>query len=1018
MNKLGSASPHLSINRLAACCALACTLLADAGSATAAPVVVPEDAHFFTPPARDLPASRDTVIDGNHVAVLPNGRFITPAGIEVPLDAPKPFTLDVSRDGKTAITVNSGSSRFSVSLIRNLDTANPVAVRIPLDATFLGVVLSPDGKRFYVSGGDNSVVLVGDVAAGRIIASVNLNGSAHPITAPFDVTHRPGGRFKGAFPGAMALSTDGRWLYVVDQAAFAVHAIDTTRVVTGIDSSGSVVEPNNFAALASSTTVGRYPFGIAIAPGGKQLVVTHVGLFQYTHLRPANPTGDSNIDYPLCYPGTSFPDDMAKDKTIRISKIDPNQLDGLPAQDPRGVRCGYVAADQDYTIPGLGSPNVPEASSTYLMSLADPAHPVLSKVVKTGPAVGELDHGVAAYGGSHPNAVAFGKRYAYVANGNNDTISVVDPRAGTELQRISLTSLQGYDAQLKGLQPMSLAVSPDGSTLYAALPGINAIAVVALDGIQGELKGLIPTAWYPSSVRVSPDGRQLYVANARGHGSGPNNSVPPDNLGSPKYSTLGSVSVIAVPREAVLDEYTRQVLRNNGLNRPESVEASAGFPIPGHTGQASRQIRHVIFVNKENLTHDLVLGDITSTRQGISVEGDPAYSMGYAAAPNHHELALGFAFSDNFYLEPSVSSDGHRWLTNTYNTEFEETHWPASYGGRRGDAGDDPAVYGPYPGRLGFTDANGSPAPEDYNQHGSIFEHLERFGRSYFNFGNGYEFAEVDEDDATAPTGIRQHVNVPMQTTWRAHSDHLFPEFNTGIPDAPQPGGAALGSNPGTFSRFGRFQQVFEQQFVDRSTGECKLPNYTDLYYPNDHGGGSFGWSYTRYLQDNDAALGLTVDLISHSPCWKDTVIFVVEDDAQNGFDHVDGNRSLFLAISPWVKHEYVLKKHVSLESVFKTADQILGLPPLNLYEATAADLRDLFTDKPDFTPYTFASILYAEGPNAVWTQLASSLDFSKPDSDLVSIRAAIAASEHIPHVDQKHKPWRKDPKADAGGTD
>ena len=382
----------------------------------------------------------------------------------------------------------------------------------------------------------------------------------------------------------------------------------------------------------------------------------------------------------------------------------------------------------------------------------------------------------------------------------------------------------------------------------------------------------------------------------------------------------------------------------------------------------------------------------------MPVRSEPSYSLGYEASPNHHELALGFAFSDNFYLEPTVSSDGHRWLTNMYTTEFEETHWPASYGGRRNDAGNDPAVFGPYPGRLGFTDANGSPDPNDYNQHGGIYLHLARHDRRFVNFGNGYEFAIVDEDGDTEPTGIRQHVNIPMEKVVRDNSDHMFPEYNTHIPDAPLP------EDPTRFSRFGRFKQVFEAHYVDREKNKCLLPEYVDLYYPNDHGGGAFHinpagppWSYKRFVQDNDAALGLTVDLISHSPCWRDTVIFVVEDDTQNGLDHVDGHRSVFLAISPWVKREYVSKTHTSLMSVFKTTHLILGLPPLNQYDMFATDLRDMFTATPDFTPYTLAPIQYAQGASDVWIRMTKDLDFSGPDTSEVDMRTAILASEGLP---------------------
>jgi hypothetical protein len=394
-----------------------------------------------------------------------------------------------------------------------------------------------------------------------------------------------------------------------------------------------------------------------------------------------------------------------------------------------------------------------------------------------------------------------------------------------------------------------------------------------------------------------------------------------------------------------------------------------------------------------------MLGDITVTRRGAPVEGEPRYSLGYDASPNHHELALTFAFSDNFYLEPSVSSDGHRWLTDTYTSEFEDTHWPASYGGERRDAGDDPNVFGPYPGRLGFTDANSSATPEDYNQHGSIFLHLARNGKSFVNFGNGYEFAEVDEDGGTEPTGIRQHVNVPMEQVLRDNSDHLYPEFNTHIPDAPLP------EDPTRFSRFGRFKQIFESHYVDRRHDVCRLPSYVDLYYPNDHGGGADDinpagppWSYKRFVQDNDAALGLTVELLSNSPCWKDTLIVVVEDDPQNGLDHVDGSRSIFLAISPWVKRGQLIKRHVSLASIFKTLNLILDIPPLNQYDAAASDLGEMFTTSPDFRPYHLAPIMFAKNASPAWIAMTRAINFSRPDNDELKLHAAILKSEGLPH--------------------
>jgi DNA-binding beta-propeller fold protein YncE len=973
----------------------------------------------FHAPAGDRPAARFTTVDGRPGAILPNGRFVSPAGLEVSLDAPKPFGLALSPDGKMAATINSGASHFSVTLIGNVDaaaqssSAAPSAARVELDATFMGVVFSPDGARFYASGGENGNIWVGDAASGKIIGSVNLNGAGHLLTAPLSPTAGPSVRFKGTFPGNMELTRDGRILYVVDQGAFSVHAVDTTRITTGVDGGGNIVEPNNLAAALSRTKVGRYPFGIGLSPDERTLYVTNVGVFQYHHLGPATPSGDKNQDYPLCIPGVGYPDEVETDKTILIKKIDATTISGLPAtlRDPDGIRCGYIPADVSFTIPRLGSPNAQESSSVFVLDLANRAVPRTRAVVRTGRAVGEMDDGIKAYAGSHPNAVVAGRGFVYVSNGNNDTISVIDAHDDRVVDEISLSVFPGSDRRLKGVEPVSLALSPDGRKLYVAEAGLNAVGVVSVDG-QRRVEGHIPTGWWPSAVRVSRDGRELLVTSAKGRGAGPTL----DKDLSPKHSVTGTLNVISLATcDAELRGWTHQVMRNNGFeplgpgaarspgedddhDRDDRRGDSHAGPIPDQAGVPSSKIKHVVFINKENATHDLVLGDITSTRRGVAVDGDPAYSLGPMATPNHHELALRYTFGDNFFLEPTVSSDGHRWLTNTYTAENEETHWPASYGNRKNDSGDDPEVIANYPGRIGFTDANSSPEPNDLNEHGGIYAHLLRNGLDFVNFGNGYEFALVDEDGQTEPTGIREHANVPMEKIVRDRTDHLYPEFNTHIPDAPLP------EEPDRFNRFGRFKQVFEAHYVDRAAGACKLPSYVDLYYPNDHGGGANDihpngptWDAQRYFQDNDAALGLTVDLISKSPCWKDTVIFVVEDDTQNGLDHVDGYRSLFLAISPWVKREHVAKGHLSLASIFKTVDLVFGIPPLNQYDAAATDLRELFTSHPDFAPYDFVKPTYVAIGKPSWKRLTRHIDFSKPDRDEVALRRAIQESEGLP---------------------
>lgn len=968
----------------------------------------PERSRFvqLRAPAGDRPATAAAVIDGRAGAILPSGRLVTPAGTEIDVGAPKPFGLALSANERTLATINSGASTFSVTLIREPRAPKPIVTVVPLDATFMGVTFSPDGERFYASGGDNGNLWVGAAATGRVIGSVNLNGAAHPLDRPLSPAAEPARRFRGAFPGNMTLTRDGRTLFVVDQAGFQVFAIDTTRIATGVDAAGKVVEPDNFAAVIARLKVGRYPFGVTLSPDDKTLLVTNVGVFQYTHLRPARPTGDPNVDYPLCLPGVGYPDEGEADKSIRIKKIDARKLSGLPAdlRDPDGIRCGYVRGDTTYTIPGLGSPNVPASSSVYVIDVERRDRPSVVDVVRTGRAVGETEAGIPAYGASHPNAVVVAGERIYVSNGNNDTISVLDARTRKPAAEIALAVLPGFDRILKGVEPVALAASRDGAWLYVAEAGLNAIGVISLrDERRPQLVGHIPVGWWPSSVTISADGRTLFVACAKGRGAGPNLL----DL-APKHTVRGTVNVIPVPSAAQLRTETARVMRNNGFDelsaRAATKEAKA-HPIPRRAGEASALIKHVVLINKENVTHDLLLGDITATRRNVPVDGEPRFSLGPAASPNHHELALRYTLGDNFFLEPAVSSDGHRWLNDMYTTELEETHWPAASGSRRRSAGDDPEVIANWPGRIGFSDANASPEPNDYNQHGGFFAHLVRRGLDFVNFGNGFELSLVEEPDRTEPTGIRVRANVPMEQVVRQRTDHLYPEFNTHIPDAPLP------EDPDRFSRFGRFKQVFEAHYVDRASGVCKLPAYVDLFYPNDHGGGANdihakgpAWDYTRYVQDNDAALGLTVDLISKSPCWKETVIFVVEDDTQNGLDHVDGHRSIFIAISPWVKRAHVAKTHLSLASIFKTADLIFGIPPLNQLDAAATDLRDIFTAEPDFSPYDyFRPAFVTEGKKSwkkSWRRLTRGIDFSAPDRDEVRLRRAILRSEGLPRAE------------------
>lgn len=954
-------------------------------------------AHAYRAPAGTLKAATHTLIDGLSGAVLPNGRFVTPAGTEYNTQGGKPFEFAISPDGVWAVTVNSGGSiavntaqsSASISLIGPLDGAATVD-NLALQTAFMGAVFAPDGARFYVAGGDGGLVWVGDTATQSIVGSVNLNSREHPLARPMPPT-ATGAFTGGAFAARMALSSDGGRLYVLDQAGFAVHAIDTSHIRTGTDDNGAILEPDNYDAVLGAAPTGRYPFGIALSPDDRRLYVSNVGVLQFSSLYPEQPTDDANLDFPYCFPMQGYPGNLGE-TVVQIEPADPRHL---PVDVADGtIHCGYVQAPLSYVVPPVGDPNAPESSSVFVYAL-EGAMPQRIEIVRTGALIGELDEGIPTHAGNHPNALAAGRVALYVSNGADDSVSIVDPETFVEAARIKLTPLSGYDAVLKGVQPMDLALSPDESTLYVSEPGLNAIGVIDL--AQRRVVGHIPTAWWPAAVAVNADGTMLYATSARGRGSGPAMNA--------NGGTFGTFHAIPVPDAAQLAAHTGRVLKNNGIADAPAASGEPG-PVPSQPGVASDAIKHVVFIFKENAKYDYFMGHIAATTTGQAVDGLPAISLGTIAAPNHTAIARQFTFSDNFYLEPVVSSDGHRWLAGTYTTEFEETNWPAAYGGGGASGRSDPETAANYPGRLGYPGSNGGPTPQDYNKHGGMFVHLARHGVSFYNFGLGLELAQTDEGRGLEPTGLRMRVNVPVEQVLLDNTDRLFPSYNTAIPDAPLPG------DPERFSRFGRFRQVFEARFVDREADECRMPSVMTIYYPNDHGGGADAiepnWTLARFVQDNDAAVGLTLDYLSHTPCWKNMVVFVTEDDTQSGADHVDGSRVVNLVASPWVKHGTVLKTHVSLLSLFKTTYQILGLPPLTLYDALATDLREMFAAEPDDTPYSFVEPVYqptganlpAGSPAALkadaWARLTEGIDFSAPDADERRLNCAILLSENL----------------------
>ncbi|WP_375447961.1 hypothetical protein [uncultured Fibrella sp.] len=838
-----------------------------------------------------------TQIDKAGRTVLPNGRFITPRGRQIET-APHPYGLVLSPDGQTVVTANSGINPFSISIIRDALSESPTVRQVPegvktdngiLEACFMGLAVSPDSKIVYVAGGETNRVFAFDLATGKPAGSINCGAK----------------NYSHGYIGDMALTRDGKTLYAVDQIGFRLIVIDV---------------PSK--TIRHNVPTGRYPFGVTLSPDEKTAYVANVGVFEYKPF--------TNLDRKdLKRTGHDYPSSKYGSKEMR---------DG----------------DEKRGVPALGDPNVPDAFSVWRISLSNV--PAVTAKIKTGFLVGQMVEDFPAVGGSSPNSVVATDRYVFVSNGNNDCVSVIDVTTSAVVKNIALSPDTRLGSK-RGIIPFGLALSPDGKRLFVAEAGINAVAVIDVNSLA--VLGHLPTGWFPSKLKVSNDGKKLIVANAKGYGSGPNGgkAFKLGERGSYIGNLMnGTVSVMDISTDAELASETEQVVRNNFTFRPLTDVPVSTNPIPAYGGQkrpaGQNPIRHIVFIAKENRTYDEVLGqlpggngDSTLARYGIEVpviNRKTGVSLTKAAVmPNHLALARRFAMSDNFYCDSDVSADGHRWMVNTYPNEWVETGTAAAYGGKRNlrDSSD-------APGNLAFYGSAGSIYPEDYNEGGSMWDHLERWKKEFFNFGFGVEMAGAYSDSTMKYIGEKYTINYPLPAPLFDRTSRTFPTYNMAIPDQ---------------FRADLFMKEFAEKWGKNPSPtlpvrEGVLPDMLTFMLPNDHGTRprpKAGFPFTEsYMADNDLALGRVVEFLSKTPYWKNMLIVVLEDDPQGGVDHIDAHRSPLLVISPWVKRNYVGHVHYSFGSVFKTFWNILGMPCLNQYDAGATDLSDLFTDQPDFTPF------------------------------------------------------------------
>ncbi len=841
-------------------------------------------------------------IDQSGETVIPNGRILTPEGKSIVV-APHPFGLTISPDGQTAVTANSGINPLSITIIRNILSDNSEVQQVPpgpstdegvLASVFMGLAVSNDNSTVYVGGGQENGVYLFDLKSGEKKGFIDCEFVSESAD------------YSDGYIGDLVLSEDGKKLFAVDQIGFRMVIIDTER-----------------GTLEASVPVGRYPFGICLSPDEKKVYVANVGMFQYSMLKGI--TEENLKEKARRYPTSAYGSEEMKE--------------------------GYITEDS-LVVPGLGEMNSPEAFSVFTIDIEDPTKPEVVAKTKTGHLVGAMVEGIPAVGGASPNSLVATDDYVFVTNGTNDNISVISIEKDTVVSTIYIKPDQRIK-QFRGVIPFGLALSPDQQKLFVACSGINAVAVV--DTKKLEVCGFIPTGWFPAKLKVSKDGTKLIVANAKGFGSGPNGGSAFQR--GPEGSYIGSlmkgtVQVLDIPGDEELKSMTGKVIANNFHFQKISSETFGerkNNPVPLYPGEKDSPIKHIVFISKENRTYDEIFGQVEQGKGDAELARygrDATFRnskktdlvQNATVMPNHLKIVSDFAMSDNFYVDSDVSADGHRWLVNTYPNEWTETCTAASYGGNRRFKFDSKA-----PGIYAMNGAAGAIYPEDYNEAGSMWDHLERNGVDFYNFGFSIMFEPGMYEQEYKNEGIRHYINYPLPQPIWDRTSKKYPTYNTAIPDQ---------------FRIDQFQKEFNEKWMN---GQDTMPDLMTVIIPNDHGAGDrpeAGYPFREsYMADNDLAVGRIVEFLSHTPYWENMLIVITEDDAQNGVDHIDAHRSVLMLISPWVKRNYVSHVHYSFGAIFKTFWNILGLPYLNQYDAAANDMSDFFTDTPDFTPYQAVSV-------------------------------------------------------------
>ena len=736
-------------------------------------------------------------------------------------------------------------------------------------------------------------------------------------------------------------------LFVIITAFIAGHCIAQTSEALN---QRRILLPNGWSLTPTgkNLSLGDLPLNLVVSHNKKLMAVTNNG--QSTHtidlIDIEKGTRLDSIIIAKAWYGLSFSEDDryiyasgGHDNRVNkylISQLKLNLVDSFILGNPWPNMIGTAGLDVDETLHKHLYVVTKEANSLYVIDLM--TKKILDKVnlgaeaytcklsrdkskifislwgnkkvlvydVKAKKIVSEIEVG------DHPNELLLNKKgnLLFVANSQDNSVSVINTNNNKILETLHASL---YPNSPSGSTSNGMALSEDEKTLYIANADNNCLAVFDITVLsKSTSKGFIPVGWYPTNVKVV--GKNIYVINGKGLSSyanpfGPNpvnkTQIVQNQMGdSTKPATVqyiaamfrGTLSIIPEPEPATLAVYSQAVYKNTPYSKEKELlaEGEEGNPIPMKVGDKS-PIKYVFYIIKENRTYDQVLSDIKGGNGDTSL-----LLFGEKVTPNQHKIARDYVLLDNFYVDAEVSADGHNWSMGAYANDYVEKNWPASYGSKGGTTGSSGTL------KIGN------------NRDGFIWDFCAKYKVSYRSYG---EF--------TADLmGTKARLDVLK--------DHLayFASYNLSIRDT---------------TRFYQWKKDFDSLLLKNA-----VPHFSTIRLGNDHTEGMRAGRPTPYahVADNDLAVGMLIDHLSKSPVWKESAIFILEDDAQNGPDHVDAHRSTAYLISPYVKRNYVDHTMYTTSGMLRTMELILGLPPMTQYDAAATPMWRSFTKTPDFTPF------------------------------------------------------------------